>query len=1350
MRDLTLIKPTGYTINQGLFNSRQGVFEIENSSSDNPKFYLQKEGETYNKYLDSFKIKIETSKSGGKSFVRKRPSQFGYMPHHTSEPMKWYITDQDSPTQTDWWGQSSLGVKKYKKFLLDTQNDDFPFEYDDSGRLFSWDGNLFYLCEFWDATVDNYSQTVHLYAYIESLEKFILVKIFDEVPVDTEEAKTDRQLGSPDWFVYEDNLHIGYRVFDRNEQVNQIVIYETEDLSSWEQKNIFDIKDLPTEEFNDFRLRFSSNDSSIMMVFYALCENTIDDFAPARTVYYNDMRSYVSFDGGYSFRTKNKSFSNVRLNNRNSYEKVRTTTSLHHHFITDFINGTYWESVSGWNVTFDLYFDKDLQSYVILKGGEPTVNDDYLIGIKTTDDSHLDWEICLKTRVGIPLNGNVQYIAAVGFDPWNEVRDDPERNAYRIKDLVVVQGEDKNYLVTKCFSTNDVHYSLNEHSGAAVSTFRFVRDENIPPGFYDSVYAYGGKYHEEISWISSPINPDWNGPLSTGNPTEIKGVQEPIACLHNNELVYSVKITDNAQTGYKFLCYAQPWENVGEKYGYNFSYTAYYRDFDKFGLADQTTGGASVSADGEKVRCDIASASEEAYLLMDASSTFGTVSHPNILDRGGLSAPYFFKARFEMRVDFLQNGMVVFQCEVGDTDAMTIDLELNSGGGLIAKTLAGAALFSTASAVFVPGEYSEVLVGIGRGPDDSVRAFLWHRGEGETKWIYGGHSSISTETASSNYMKIGAVSGASSGQIVDVKTLQLSTYQKGYRRTFVDYKRDYEIETEGCSNYKNTATDNDNIVAEPSLGYNSLVAYDGFRFDIDGYGDVAGEYDCSISRKRGRNSIYNIGMETSQYGYQFKANQNQIFIDSIETDIDAISLINLFGVWGFKLKSGTYDAGTSTWTTSNEQEYTVPYEVLDVSSISGKFITLNTEQFEDREILDHNIIVYNTSTSVYEEQFFVKRQYGNIIEVDSNLPSTTDREFRVFVHGGSWDIPTALQDHTVDDFMVELYLPNTFTFAHIGVLTLGSVVDLTDIFSEMNMSEVGSSVINENERGFLYHSRPYEGPDITRIDLTANQVLEKEKMESLFFELYDKDSFILVAGNDNGVQSWNVSPVDSLNISPDAFHDQVSLTFEAKDYTLRLSDLFKDEPDLTIQVEPQTIQASGSVNFSADGSDPDGEAVTYSWDFGDGGTSTLQSGNYSYASEGEYTVECVATNASGESVTSTTSVFVLKPLVTTLDVTWTGGTTPSVGSTEQLTVQFQDSSGNNITYDNKTRVTLTPVGDIEVDGDGDGVFDEAEDFDKVVQNGEAVFDFKGTSVGTHAIIVSTGLGVSTTIQIEFV
>ena len=74
-----------------------------------------------------------------------------------------------------------------------------------------------------------------------------------------------------------------------------------------------------------------------------------------------------------------------------------------------------------------------------------------------------------------------------------------------------------------------------------------------------------------------------------------------------------------------------------------------------------------------------------------------------------------------------------------------------------------------------------------------------------------------------------------------------------------------------------------------------------------------------------------------------------------------------------------------------------------------------------------------------------------------------------------------------------------------------------------------------------------------------------------------------------------------------------------------------------------------TVNFSSAGSaDPEGTAVTYAWDFGDGGTSTAANPSHVFATNGSFQVKLTVTDAGGLTGVSNTVVTVgnRSPVVT--------------------------------------------------------------------------------------------------------
>lgn len=78
---------------------------------------------------------------------------------------------------------------------------------------------------------------------------------------------------------------------------------------------------------------------------------------------------------------------------------------------------------------------------------------------------------------------------------------------------------------------------------------------------------------------------------------------------------------------------------------------------------------------------------------------------------------------------------------------------------------------------------------------------------------------------------------------------------------------------------------------------------------------------------------------------------------------------------------------------------------------------------------------------------------------------------------------------------------------------------------------------------------------------------------------------------------------------------------------------------------PYTGTTGVSVSFSSAGSsDSDGTISAYSWDFGDGNTSSIANPSHSYSSAASYNVSLPVTDNDGASTQATTNATILDPV----------------------------------------------------------------------------------------------------------
>ncbi len=84
----------------------------------------------------------------------------------------------------------------------------------------------------------------------------------------------------------------------------------------------------------------------------------------------------------------------------------------------------------------------------------------------------------------------------------------------------------------------------------------------------------------------------------------------------------------------------------------------------------------------------------------------------------------------------------------------------------------------------------------------------------------------------------------------------------------------------------------------------------------------------------------------------------------------------------------------------------------------------------------------------------------------------------------------------------------------------------------------------------------------------------------------------------------------------------------------------KVSPAVTVAANPVSGEPPLTVNFTAAGSDADGSIVSYSWAFGDGGTSNLQNPSHVYQSNGTYLAIVIVTDNDGLTGSDSINIYV--------------------------------------------------------------------------------------------------------------
>ena len=94
-----------------------------------------------------------------------------------------------------------------------------------------------------------------------------------------------------------------------------------------------------------------------------------------------------------------------------------------------------------------------------------------------------------------------------------------------------------------------------------------------------------------------------------------------------------------------------------------------------------------------------------------------------------------------------------------------------------------------------------------------------------------------------------------------------------------------------------------------------------------------------------------------------------------------------------------------------------------------------------------------------------------------------------------------------------------------------------------------------------------------------------------------------------------------------------------------------------VSANPTSGPAPLDVNFSSAGSnDPEGQPITYSWDFGDGTSSTASNPVHTYTEAGQYVVRLTVSDGANSSISTPLTISVGSAPTATIDSPTDGAT----------------------------------------------------------------------------------------------
>jgi len=222
-------------------------------------------------------------------------------------------------------------------------------------------------------------------------------------------------------------------------------------------------------------------------------------------------------------------------------------------------------------------------------------------------------------------------------------------------------------------------------------------------------------------------------------------------------------------------------------------------------------------------------------------------------------------------------------------------------------------------------------------------------------------------------------------------------------------------------------------------------------------------------------------------------------------------------------------------------------------------------------------------------------------------------------------------------------------------------LDCTSMFGEVARWRISVAIIDRPSNSIIMSGVLQQGilhtmPPVARFSYNP---YDPKTQETLYFnatESYDPDGGSIVEyrwdwTSDGVVDAYGPTPVHTYasegtyNVTLTIVDDEgeTNTTSTAHSHGINVpppipvSGNVPPDSNFSWSVNPNV---NGTIDFTSNVSDPDGEIVSYEWNFGDGTSSTSQNPSHTYDTSGTYTVTLIVTDDNGETSTREINVEV--------------------------------------------------------------------------------------------------------------